>query len=219
MNYEHQTADTLRAIPLFATAQEEHLSALLARAAVRKFTAGDVIAESEGRELGILLSGRAEIRSTDPARTVILRTLLPRDVFGAASLFCADDTALSRIEAQAACRCLFFDSDAIRTLLQSDAGFLDRYLSFLAGRVRFLNHKILCFTAGSAERRLALWLLSEEREVITLPATLTALADTLDIGRASLYRALDKLSAQGLIAHKGREIRLLNAKELGNTYC
>ena len=218
MNHEHPTADTLHTIPLFATANQERLAALLTRATVRKYAAGDVIAESEGRELGILLSGRAEIRSTDPARTVILRTLLPHDVFGAASLFCADEVTLSRIEAQTACTCLFFDSVAIRTLLQTDAGFLDRYLSFLAGRVRFLNHIILCFTAGSAERRLALWLLSEEREVITLPATLTALADTLDIGRASLYRALDKLSAQGLISRKGREIRLCNAKELGNTY-
>jgi len=218
MNVRTPSAKELGALPLFCTAKQENLTALLARSTCIEFSPGDVIAESEGRALGILLSGRAEIRSTDPARTVVLRTLLANDVFGAAALFCPDDTALSRIEAVSDCICLFFDTESVRTLLQADSGFLDRYLAFLAGRVRFLNRKILCFTAGSAERRLALWLLSEEREVIALPATLTVLADMLDIGRASLYRALDKLTDEGHITRKGREIRLLDTKALREAY-
>ena len=212
------TPSELMTLPLFAAAKQDNLTALLAGGAITEFVAGDVIAESEGRQLGILLSGRAEIRSTDPARTVVLRTLLANDIFGAAALFCPEDTTLSRIEAVGDCTCLFFDAASVRTLLQTDSGFLDRYLAFLAGRVHFLNRKILCFTAGSAERRLALWLLSEEREIITLPATLTVLADMLDIGRASLYRALDKLSDEGLIARKGREIRLLDIPALREAY-
>ncbi|MBQ3483045.1 MAG: Crp/Fnr family transcriptional regulator [Clostridia bacterium] len=212
------TASKLRALPLFATAKKDHLGVLLASGTVREFAAGETIAESEGRQLGILLSGRAEIRSVDPVRTVVLRTLLENDIFGAAALFCPDDAALSRIEAVSDCTCLFFDAASVRALLQTDSGFLDRYLSFLAGRVRFLNRKILCFTAGSAERRLALWLLSEERDTVTLPATLTVLADMLDIGRASLYRALDKLSDEGFIARRGREIRLLDPNALREAY-
>jgi CRP-like cAMP-binding protein len=88
----------------------------------------------------------------------------------------------------------------------------------LAGRVRFLNRKIQCFTAGSAERRLALWLLSEEEEVITLPSSLTTLSDMLDIGRASLYRALDKLENSGLISREGRNIALLSPDEILKKY-
>ena len=91
-------------------------------------------------------------------------------------------------------------------------------LSFLAGRVCFLNRKIQCFTAGSAERRLALWLLSEEEEVITLPSSLTTLSDMLDIGRASLYRALDKLEGDGLIRRNGREITLLSQENILKKY-
>ena len=205
-------------IPLFATADKQHLLALAQRATSVSFPAGAAIAESEGHRLGIVQSGRAEICSTDPQRSVVLRTLFAHDVFGAAALFCRNEDTLSRIRAACDCTCVFFEADAIRELLHTDNGFLDRYLSFLAGRVQFLNKKILCFTAGSAERRLALWLLSEEHDVILLPTTLTVLSDMLDIGRASLYRALDKLSAQGWITRKGREIRIQDYAALRDAY-
>ena len=179
---------------------------------------GQRLDAEDGRYLGVLLEGHAEIQSADSGRNVILRALSAPGIFGAASLFSPEPVPMSRIEAKSSCRVLYFSLEAVRALLALDEGFRDAYLAFLAGRVHFLNRKILCFTAGSAERRLALWLACEEGQHITLPASLTALADMLDIGRASLYRALDKLEGEGLIRRNGREINVLSQDEILRKY-
>ena len=85
---------------------------------------------------------------------------------------------------------------------------MDAYLQFLAERVQFLNAKIRSFTAGSTERRLALWLAEHAQNGAIRTPSLSMLAETLDIGRASLYRALDKMELEGLITRNGREIKV-----------
>ncbi|MBR2328488.1 MAG: winged helix-turn-helix domain-containing protein, partial [Clostridia bacterium] len=47
---------------------------------------------------------------------------------------------------------------------------------------------------------------------VTLPCSLTEFAEYLGVGRASLYRTLDAMEADGAISRKGRVIRIL--KEL-----
>ena len=212
-------ARQLSGLPLFAKTDKKALADWLAALPCSPVTyaAGDII-EENGRRLGLLLAGKASIHSADCSRSVVLRAMHAPGIFGAASLFCEIDTPLSRIEASTACTVLWPDLDAVRALMALDDGFRDAYLAFLAGRVRFLNQKILCFTAGSAERRLALWLCSEEGDTVTLPSSLAAFADMLDIGRASLYRALDKLEGEGLIRREGRTISVISQDELLRKY-
>ena len=116
------------------------------------------------------------------------------------------------------CKVLFLEHDAVRTLLGKDAAFLDAYLAFLADRVQFLNQKIRCFTAGSVERRLALWLAENAQNGPITASSLTGLAEILNVGRASLYRALEKLENDGLILRNGRELQIPNADELLKKY-
>ena len=215
-----QALHFLKEIPLFENADNALLSECLALPAcsIQTAASGDRIENTEQRALIVILEGRVKIRSTDGERNVILRTAKQGEVLGAASLFLKQAPPLSTIEASGNCRVLFMQADAVRHLLQKDFRFLDDFLAFLAGRVRFLNQKIRCFTAGSAERRLALWLAGEESDTLTLPDSLTSLADTLDIGRASLYRALDKLEQDGYILRKGREIQLLSREEIFKKY-
>ncbi len=218
MNYD-RLYDTLTNVSLFAgTRRETILSVLTAcHPTMLAVDAGEQMAP-QTNALGILLSGKAQICSADDGKNVILRTLRDGDVFGAASLFLNDAPPLSQITAQERCTVLLLDRAAVRMLMQQDAAFLDAYLAFLAGRVQFLNKRIRCFTAGSAERRLALWLAAEEHDALTLSGSLGALADTLDIGRASLYRALDKLEAQGLITRQGRTIHIVSRTKLLEIY-
>lgn len=213
-----QAVELLRLLPLFATTAVEALTDQLREAPEPvEVPCGGVIGE-DMRALGVILEGRAEICSADSGHCVILREIGAPGVFGAASLFCDGPDPMSRIVAKTACRVLFFSLEEVRALLGRDEGFRDAYLAFLAGRVRFLNRKIRCFTAGSAERRLALWLCSEEGNTVTLPASLTALSDMLDIGRASLYRALDKLEGEGLIRREGRTITVISQDEILQKY-
>ena len=220
MNDTKLTAERIGTLPLFAKTDTDTLAKwLTADGAVKKsFPAGTNLSNDSDKQLGILLEGRAEIQSADNGRCVVLRTMNAPGVFGAASLFCESALPLSHIEAKTACEVLYVPLDHVRRLLAEDEGFREAYLTFLAGRVCFLNRKIQCFTAGSAERRLALWLLSEENQTVTLPASLSKLADMLDIGRASLYRALDKLEGDGLIRRNGREITVLSQDDILKKY-
>lgn len=220
MKNEKQIAGLIGTLPLFARTAPNTLAAWLASCAPVYETVpagGNLVSEGHSR-LGLLLDGRAEIHSADNGRTVVLRTMSAPGVFGAASLFCENNLPLSRIEAKSPCQVLYISLEAVRRLLTEDEGFRESYLTFLAGRVCFLNRKIQCFTAGSAERRLALWLLSEEDRSVTLPASLSTLADMLDIGRASLYRALDKLEGDGLICRDGRKITVLSQDDILKKY-
>ena len=208
----------LKQLPLFSKTASPVLEDWLKTVpSPRIYPSGARIDDGEP-SLGVLLHGWAEITSADTGKSVLLRKLTAPGVFGAASLFCPEAPNFSRTEAKTACTVLQIPLDAVRALLSLDESFRDAYLTFLSGRVRFLNQKIRAFTAGSADRRLALWLISEESDVITLPTSISSLADMLDIGRASLYRALDKLEEEGLITRKGRTITLLSPSEIYQKY-
>lgn len=91
-----------------------------------------------------------------------------------------------------------------------------RYIEFLSGRVKYLSRKIDVFTAGSAKSRLAFYINEAAGGVegAEIKVTLASLALSLDIGRASLYRALDALVADGAIERVGRTIRVKDASAL-----
>ena len=205
----------LQSIPLFSKADPTLLQEITEKnATLQTLSQGEHIGADGTPLLIILLEGRVKIFSADQEKNVILRTLEPGEVCGAASLFLDSPSPISRIEAAERSTVLLFDAHTVRELLNRDPRFLDAYLAFLAGRVQFLNRKIRCYTAGSAERRLALWLASEPHSTIRLPDSISALADTLDIGRASLYRSLDKFEAEGLITRRGREITVISQETL-----
>ena len=103
----------------------------------------------------------------------------------------------------------------------ADPRAMANYVRFLTQRIQFLNRKIRYLTAGSAERRLALYLLSEipkENVPTRLELTAVSLADLLDLGRASLYRAMDRLTEDGFLVRSGREFCLLHRDKLLTYY-
>lgn len=166
---------------------------------------------------GLLLSGSAVVTTPDPTRKTLLRYLGADEPFGIANLFC-DASYISMIRAHGNCRVFFLPEGAVRRLLEEDHAFLYQYLGFLSGRIRYLNRKIGYLTAGSAERRLALYLVSLGKETVRLDASISKLSDLLDLGRASLYRAFDKLTEDGFIVKQGRTITLLNPEKMLDAY-
>ena len=217
---ENDLIAALTALPLFAHTTPTLLSEWTRTNALKieDLPSGTRADHPGVRELGVLLKGHVEIQSADSGRTVILHEMTAPSIFGAAALFCEKDIPMSRIEVKGDARILYVPAEAVTALLDEDKDFRRAYLTFLSERVRFLNRKIRCFTAGSAERRLALWLVSEESDRILLPASVTALSDMLDIGRASLYRALDKLESEGLIRRNGKEIFVLSQENILKKY-
>ncbi len=198
--------------PIFANVDRTHALSVFENGGCKavEFEEGEMIlAQNDtSRRAGIFLSGEAVATTADDSKNTLLRFFAAGDLFGIANLF-THEGYVSSIRAKKRCRVFFFTEEAICELLESNKTFLYNYLSFLSGRICYLNHKIRYLTAGSAERRLALYLSSFGSKTIELKDSLSSLSELLDIGRASLYRAFDTLSADGYIQKNGRTIHLL----------
>ena len=183
------------------------------------FEDGDLILSQNetAHKAGIFLLGEAAATTADDSKNALLRFFKAGDFFGIANLF-TNQNYVSTIRAKKKCRVFFFTEDAIHALLEADKTFLYNYLGFLSGRICYLNQKIRYLTAGSAERKLALYLSSFGEATIELDASLSSLSELLDIGRASLYRAFDTLIADGYIQKDGRTIHLLDVDAMIQNY-
>jgi CRP-like cAMP-binding protein len=212
--------NVLKELPLFSVCDQALLQEALSSDGVHLVTveAGASPAPCYDDMLGVVLSGKLQILSADKQNPVVLHAVNAGHVFGAASLFLERATPVSRLLAQSKCQLFYLSRDAVRTLLHKDHRFMDAYLQFLAERVQFLNAKIRSFTAGSTERRLALWLAEHAQDGTVRALSLSTLAESLDIGRASLYRALDKMEDSGLIARNGRKITVPDTEKLLKHY-
>ena len=125
---------------------------------------------------------------------------------------------MSRVFSKGESKVLFFDEETVRYMLENDSSFMYGYISFLSGRIGYLNKKITYLTAGTAERKLALFLDSFGEDRLRLPVNLTSVSDMLGIGRASLYRALDRMVSDGCILRDGNDITILNRQNIIERY-
>lgn len=212
--------DLLKSIDLFRGVDSAVLQDMLSdsRAEMLRFESGQTIYSKNHyrRSLGILLSGKAEVRKKSAGHTVILNRLTPPRLFGAAILFQDDEEYVSEVLALEPSAILFIRQDLLTECMRRDFTLVENYLAFLSQRIRFLNRKIDSFTQASAEGRLAWYLLdiSEGETAVYFPVSLKNLAKVLNLGRASLYRALDALTESGLIERNGKHIRILNKARL-----
>lgn len=185
------------------------------------FRSGEAMDNGE-RAVGILLSGRGVIYSADKDRQTLLRFISPGDAVGVAGLF-ADKAPNTRIYAcgDGKSEMFFVGRQAFENLMNAESNgcFRTNLIKFLSDRVAFLNSRIDCVTGGSAERRLALFLknsLISDSGEIDIGMSMTALAHALDIGRASLYRAFDSLTGDGVILRDGKNIKIISRESLDN---
>ncbi len=175
-------------------------------------TGGESNAVREAAEAGAHSGGgNAPDTNEDRRPPVVMRRLTAGEVFGAAALYGEVDAYVTDIVADTDATVLFLSQEELSVLFRRWPTTAENYIAFLSDRIRVLNQRIESFTAGSAEERLYGWLLSHRRadNVTVSPISMTELARTLDIGRSSLYRALDALEAAGkLVRPDAKTIRL-----------
>ncbi|MEG2119131.1 MAG: Crp/Fnr family transcriptional regulator [Pseudoflavonifractor sp.] len=164
--------------------------------------------------LGILLTGSIQVSKEG----FVVSTLKPGDGFGAAALFNDRPNYATTLTARADCRLVFFPQPLVAELMREFPALTERYIRYLSGRIRFLEEKMDGLLAGSAERKLAQYLLAHRTgRAVALDCSATGLAARLGVSRASLYRALDALTAAGGIAREGKEIHILDLEKLQQT--
>ncbi len=221
MELSKRNLQKITAHPLFRRTDPEQirLALTLHGHGIREIHADGLLRSPDDRAgtVGFLLSGNATVTTPDPSRSVLLRHLSAGDLFGVANLFSAEPF-ISTIRATTPCTCVIFSENAIFYLLEQSPAFRMDYIAFLSGRICFLNRKIGYLTAGSAERRLALYLASFEEPVIQLTESISSLSELLDLGRASIYRAFDRLQSDGFLVKVGRSITVKDRDAMLKAY-
>lgn len=161
--------------------------------------------------LGLVLEGRVLVEKEGG---ILLNALGPGDCFGAAALFCDTVQYVTTVRAASDAQVLFLRREALEQLFAALPATAVNYIRFLSGRIQFLNRQLHRFTAPSAEETLLRYLESEQKAAggqnpLRLRLSLSRLAETLNMGRSSLYRSLQLLESQGRIRRDGRCITLL----------
>ncbi len=217
--------NALRHFPLWAELPDTLFENLRESWQKKSFTSKEVIFSEaqEDRCLCVLLDGRAHVYacSPDPTHRALLRTMESGAIFGVHTIFSSDIPAQSCIIADGNCTVLYIPAEVWEKTLTFHAPTMAVYIRFLTQRIQFLNQKIQYLTAGSAERRLALFLLCqicEEDSPVRLNISAVSLADLLALGRASLYRAMDRLTADGYLERNGHEYILHHRAALATHY-
>ncbi len=163
------------------------------------------------RALALVLEGNLRVLHGK----VVMNDLHPGDVFGAAALFGGEEPYPSTVVAATACRVLLIPQEAVSAWMAAMPRVSENYVRFLSDRIRFLNRRLSMLTAGQTDGKLWRYLLAhvDERGVVQLPGGMAGLAECLDMGRSSLYRCLDHLTARGKIRREGKTIVIINQEE------
>lgn len=172
------------------------------------YDSGDVIYQPDNFNncLGLIKTGCAVVERNG----VRLNLLKEGSIFGAATLFGSDNEYVTSVTAKTQCEVLFLSQEEVTEILRNDSELAIVYISFLSDKIRFLNKKIAAFTSGSAENKLIYYLAEISRGEMPETITYKELASALNIGRASLYRAIDSLSEKGFIQKDGKVIKIVD---------
>ncbi len=159
----------------------------------------------------ILLRGRAEVRRG----SMLLRELSAGDVTGVSVLFGGDSRMETDVAASGRMSVFFLPREAVEKAILADPVLTERYIRFLSSRIRFLNGVIGRFSGSRVTERTAHYLLEQAGEKgLRFEFAPSRAARELDVGRASVYRALDDLQREGCIEKEGRQILLKDPDRL-----
>ena len=160
--------------------------------------------------LGILLSGSAVVRRIgSDGKEQLCNRLFADDAFGAAALF-SDSETVSRVLAAEDCTVQFVPQSQLLALMTEHPAVAENLVRFLTERIRFLNRSLNSLRGGTAAQRLLSFLKTQADEAgtLTLPS-MSSLAETLSLGRTSLYRAFEELEQSGILVRNGKTVTLI----------
>lgn len=184
-----------------------------------------LIAASDGEEintgeppfpgLGVVLCGRFIVWRCDCGHMVTLNELSTGDSFGAAAMFSDGKCEqVTQVLAKGASKLAVIREDDFRRMLLENADICTGYITFLSDRIRFLNGKVRTFSGSTSAKKVANALLSSQQDGICAVGSCAEFARRINIGRASLYRALDSMEQDGLIRRSGSSIEIIDIEGL-----
>ncbi|MCR4955413.1 MAG: Crp/Fnr family transcriptional regulator [Lachnospiraceae bacterium] len=174
----------------------------------------DQAIDLESRGLFVVISGLLYAKSNNATLNVFKKGCLT----GVSEMFPdGKSTNASKIRVVAAkpSSVLFIEERKVEELIRELPDFSMNYIRFLTNRIRFLSGKLSYYTAPSAKETFANFLYENSLEDNSyINVNMAKLASHLNMGRATLYRALTSLEEEGLIEKKGNNILVYSRKKL-----
>lgn len=176
------------------------------------FKKGTVIYSNEHfpDAIGFVISGKA-VAVTNNQSGLYMQTFSKCDCFGAAAIFGNGGDYVSNITAKTDVEIVFVTENELKKLFEEFPVIAVNYITFLTQKIRFLNKKLSLISCSSSEDTLFKYLSSvtDKDGVAKIPKSMTLLAKMLGMGRATLYRALDSLEANGYIIKNNNLIKVI----------
>ena len=184
---------------------------------VRKYDRTDVIFSPSRYEnkVGFIVKGFCDINQRTTDGKVILNSLTVGDSFGIITLFC-EECFPTEIYAKKNCEVMFIDKDEFERLIKTYPQIAINALRFLAKKISFLNSRIENVTRISVDKKLCSYLLGKVKTVFKLEFELniSKCSESINAGRASVYRALKTLENKGYIKADNRHIKILDKEKM-----
>lgn len=206
---------------LFNNVNEKIVRKLLVPENIYKAKKNEVFINSSANDkfLAVILKGSGITTTCEKNDSVILSSEKVSDVLGV-SLIYSDIDACIETTSQANTVFLKIKEDQLTELCLSDSQIYKNLMKIMTTKLHWLLKRIKGFTANSAEKKLALYIqdLMNEKSECVLDVSISKLATTLDLGRASLYRAIDTLENNNVILRNKKLIKVVDVKKL-NKLC
>ncbi len=186
---------------------------------IRTYARGETVFDPNAgaEKIGFVIDGECDVVRIAPDGSVFPMNLLrPSDSFGVLSLFSDREEFPTAVRAKKKSEVLFFTKKDVLFLIRENREIALNFITFLAGRVTFLNEKVASLSGASAEEKTASYLLAAYRKngTDTFSVNCKQISEKLRLSRASVYRALDTLAARDLIRYEDKQITILDPKGL-----
>ena len=178
--------------------------------AIAEYRKGENIFLPEHKEekIGFILSGECLVeRVKTDGDAIPLNTLTKYGSFGILSILSVDDYP-TRIKASKDTRVLFINKKDALGLMENSSAVAMNVIKFLSNKIGFLNKKIATFSSDTVLQKLArhIYSLYQKSSSPLISFNCKRAAESLNSGRASVYRALDSLSNSGIITFESKKI-------------
>jgi CRP-like cAMP-binding protein len=180
---------------------------------IRSYKKGQTVVNEGSRmhEIGFVYDGECIIENVhDKDNAVPLNTVSRLGSFGILSVINGDEDFPTRVKASSNAKVLFIRSEDMLAMIEGNGAVAMNVIRFLAGRISFLNGKIDTFSGKSTLSRLASYLYSQYMQLgESFTVSKTELARRIGVGRASLYRDMNQLEKDGILATEQKRIIIL----------
>lgn len=186
---------------------------------ISNFSRGEVIYSPEcfEKRVGFVLIGECAIyKKRTTGNDIPLNTVGPCGCFGITAALTNKEEFPTTVLAKRKCTIAFFTGEALKKLILENSTISMNIIKFMCERIIFLNEKVSTFSSDNVEQKLARLLLSDRINtgLDEFRFNKKRAAESINSGRASLYRALDALKTKGLISFDDKTVIILDPEGL-----